>query len=68
MRKTWNWIKDNAGTITEMNGRFDAQDRRLQRLEDDVPKLHEVSDYVSRNEAPIALIRQQPQTADAPSP
>ena len=151
MRKTWNWIKDNAGTImaitvviggftgllqfaiispihqhfaaidqrfdaidqrfdaidqrfdatdqrfdatdqrindlrAEMNGRFDAQDKymntrfdavdqrfdaqdqRLQRLEDDVSELRKLGERVSRNEGLIDLIRQQLQTADAPSP
>ena len=68
MRKKWNGIKDNAGTIAEMNSRFGARDQRLQRLEDDVSKLHEASDRVSRNKALIALIRQQLQTADALSP
>ncbi len=48
--------------------RFDAQDQRLQRLEDDVSELRELSERVSRSEGQIDLIRQQLQTADAPSP
>ena len=51
-----------------VNQRFDAQDQRLQRLEDDVSELRKLSERVSRNEGHIDLIRQQLQTADAPSP
>ena len=49
----------------EMNQRFDA-------LENDVTELREltvgISERVSRNEGQIDVIRQQLQTADAPSP
>lgn len=48
--------------------RFDTQDQRLQRLEDDVAELRMLSERVSRNEGQIDLIRQQLQTADAPTP
>ena len=51
-----------------VNQRFDAQDQRLQRLENDVSELRKLSERVSRNEGQIDLIRQQLQTADAPSP
>lgn len=51
-----------------MNARFDAVDQRLQRLEDDVSELRDLSERVSRNEGLIDLIRQQLQTVDAPSP
>ncbi len=49
-----------------INQRFDAVEQRLGRLEDDVAKLHALSDRVSRNEGEIDVIRQQLQTADAP--
>ena len=48
--------------------RFDAVDQRLERLESDVLELRKLSDRVSRNEGQIDVIRQQLQTADAPSP
>ena len=51
-----------------INQRFDAVDQRLERLENDVSELRKISDRVSRNEAQIDGIRQQLQTADAPSP
>ncbi len=49
-----------------INQRFDAVEQRLGRLEDDMAKLHALSDRVSRNEGEIDVIRQQLQTADAP--
>ena len=52
--------------------RFDDQARRLERLENDVSELHQltvsISERVSRNEGQIDVIRQQLQTADTPSP
>ena len=51
-----------------INQRFDAVDQRLERLENDVSELRKLSERVSRNEGRIQVIRQQLQTADAPSP
>lgn len=51
-----------------INQRFDAQDRRLEDLAKDVAELRNLSDRVSRNEGRIDAIREQLQTADAPSP
>ena len=48
--------------------RFDAQDRRIEDLANAVSELHKLSERVSRNEGQIDVIRQQLQTADAPSP
>ena len=52
--------------------RFDDQDRRLDRLTDEVSELRKLivglSERVSRNEGEIDVIRQQLQTADAPTP
>ena len=48
--------------------RFDAQDRRLESLENEVSELRKLDERVSRNEGQIDVIRQQLQTADAPSP
>ena len=60
--------KNMNARFDAVNQRFDAQDQRLQRLEDDVSELRKLSERVSRNEGHIDLIRQQLQTADAPSP
>ena len=55
-----------------INQRFDAVDQRFDALENDVTELRElivgISERVSRNEGQIDVIRQQLQTADAPSP
>ena len=59
-----------------INQRFDAQDKHINQrfdvLENDVTELRElivgISERVSRNEGQIDVIRQQLQTADAPSP
>ena len=55
-----------------INQRFDAVDQRFDALENDVTELRELivstSERVSRNEGQIDVIRQQLQTADAPSP
>ena len=51
-----------------INQRFDAQDTRIEDLANAVSELHKLSERVSRNEGQIDVIRQQLQTADAPSP
>ena len=51
-----------------INQRFDAIDGRIEDLAKDVSELRKLSDRVSRNEGQIDLLRQQLQTADAPSP
>ncbi len=55
-----------------INQRFDAVDQRLEGLENDVSELRQltvsISERVSHNEGQIDVIRQQLQTADAPSP
>ena len=48
--------------------RFDAQDKRIEDLAKDVSDLRGLSERISRNEGQIDIIRQQLQTADAPSP
>ncbi len=55
-----------------INQRFDAMDQRLERLENDVTELRQltvsISERVSRNEGQIDVLRQRLQTADTPSP
>ena len=51
-----------------INQRFDDQDRRLQQLENDMSELRKLNGRVSRNEDQINTLKQQLQTADAPSP
>ena len=48
--------------------RFDSIDQRLERLENGVSELRDLNERVSLNEERIQVIRQQLQTADAPSP
>ncbi len=52
--------------------RFDNMDERIDRLTGEVSELRKltvsISERVSRNEGQIDVIRQQLQTADAPSP
>ena len=56
------------GVLNPIHQRFDAMDRRFDRLENDVSELRNLSDRVSHNEGQIDVIRQQLQTADTPSP
>lgn len=51
-----------------INQRFDAQDERLEDLAKGVSDLRKLGERVSRNEGEIDVLRQQLQTADAPSP
>lgn len=51
-----------------VNQRFDAQDARIEDLAEGLTDLHKLSDRVSRNEGQINIIREQLQTADAPTP
>ena len=48
--------------------RFDAQDKRIEDLVEDVSGLRKLSDRVTRNETRIGTLTEQLQTADAPSP
>ena len=48
--------------------RFDAQDRRIEDLVEDVPGLRKLSARVTRSETRIDTLTEQLQTADAPSP
>ena len=54
--------------LDAVNQRFDAQDRRLEDLVEDVSGLRKLSDRVTRNETRIDTLTEQLQTADAPSP
>ena len=51
-----------------INARFDAVDRRLGRLENDVSELRSLSDRVSRNEGQIDIHMEQVQTTPQPVP
>lgn len=51
-----------------INQRFDAQDVRIEDLAKDLAGIHKLSDRVSQNEGQIDVIREQLQTADAPTP
>ena len=51
-----------------INARFDAVDRRLGRLQDDVSELRTLSDRVSRNEGQIDILMEQVQTTPQPVP
>lgn len=51
-----------------INQRFDAQDVRIEDLAKDLANIHKLSDRVSQNEGQIDVIREQLQTADAPTP
>ncbi len=48
--------------------RFDAQDKRIEDLVEDVSGLRKLSDRVTRSETRIDALTEQLQTADAPSP
>ncbi len=49
-----------------MNQRFDAQDKRFDRLTDEVSEIRRLSDRITRNDLRLDIIEQQLQTADAP--
>ena len=48
--------------------RFDAQDKRIEDLVEDVSGLRKLSDRVTRSETRIDALTEQLQTVDAPSP
>ena len=54
--------------LAAVNQRFDAQDRRLEDLVEDVSGLRKLSARVTRSETRIDTLTEQLQTADAPSP
>ena len=49
-----------------MNQRFDTQDKRLDRLTDEVSEVHRLSDRITRNTLRLDTIEQQLQSAPAP--
>lgn len=58
--------------VDPINARFDAQDKRLDLLTNEVSELRRLTvsiiERVSRNEGQIDFLREQFQTVDAPSP
>lgn len=61
-----------AALVTILDQRFDAMDKRIDRLTAEVSELRKlsvsISERVSRNEGQIDVIREQIQAADTPSP
>ena len=58
--------------MEQVNRRFDAQDKRLDRLADEIAELRRlivgIGERVSRNEGEIDVIRDRLRIADTPSP